>query len=87
LQHDITAVVWHDTHDILIFPTSLGFETDTVVARKIRKNKEEINISYWKIIMNYTSHIGGVNLSYQEREYYKAGRHLRHGGNVFFIFF
>lgn len=39
LQHEVvTAVVWHATHDVLIFCTNSYPETDITVTRKIERN-------------------------------------------------
>ena len=75
MQHeDVTAVVWQDKHVILLLSTNSDPRTDGSVTRKTGKGNEEIEIPCPNAIINYTKHMGGVDLSDQKRAYYGVGR-------------
>jgi len=75
MQHeDVTAVVWQDIRVVLLLSTNSDNRTDGSVTRKTGKGNEEIEIACPQAVINYTKHIGGVDVSDQKREYYGVGR-------------
>jgi hypothetical protein len=75
LQHkDVTAVVWQDKCVVLLLSTNSDLRTDGSVTRKTGKGNEEIEIACPQAVLNYTKHMGGVDVSDQKREYYGVGR-------------
>jgi hypothetical protein len=75
MQHeDVAAVVWRDKRVVLILSTNSGTRTDGSVTRKKGKVAKDIEIACPQAVINYTKHMGGVDLSDQEREYYGVGR-------------
>ena len=65
------AVVWQDKR-VALLPTNSDPRTDGSVTRKTGKGKEEIACP--QAVINYTKHMGGVDVSDQKREYYGVGR-------------
>jgi len=75
MQHeDVTAVVWQEKRVVFLLSTNSDPRTDGSATRKTGKNNEEIEISSPQAVINYTKHIGGVDVSDQKREYYCVGR-------------
>ena len=75
MQHeDVTAVVWQDKRVVLLLSTNSDPRTEGSVTRKTGKGNEEIEIACPQAVINYTKHIGGVDVSDQRREYYGVGR-------------
>ena len=73
MQHeDMTAVVWQDK--CVVLSTNSDPRNDGSVTRKTGKGKEEIEIACTQAVINYTKHMGGVDVSDQKREYYGFGR-------------
>jgi len=86
MQHeDETAVVWQDKRVVLLLSTNSDPRTDGSVTRKTGKGNEEIEIACPQAVINYTKHMGGVDVSDQKREYYGVGRSLKDGGNLYYI--
>ena len=74
MQHeDVTAVVWQDKRVVLLVSTNSDPQTDGSVARKTGKGNEETEIACPQVVINYTKHMGGVDVSDQRREYYSVG--------------
>ena len=74
MQHeDVMAVVWQDKRVVLHF-TNSDPQTDGSVTRKTGKGNKEIEIACPQAVINYTKHMGGVDVSDQRREYYGVGR-------------
>jgi len=74
MQHeDATAVVWQDKHVVLLPSTNSDPQTDGLVTRKAGRGTEEIEIACPQAVINYTKHMGGVDVSDQKREYYGVG--------------
>jgi len=48
--------------------------TDGSVTRKTVKGNEEFEIACPQPVINYTKHMGGLDVSDQRREYYGVGR-------------
>jgi len=71
---DVTAVVWQDKHVVLILSTNSDPCTDGWVTRKTGKGNEEIEIACHQAVINYTKHMGGVDVSDEKREYCCVGR-------------
>ena len=75
MQHDdVTAVVCKDIRVVMLLSTNYDNRTDGSVTRKTGKGNEEIEIACPQAVINYTKHIGGVDVSDQKREYYGVGR-------------
>jgi len=75
MQHeDMTVVVWQDKRVVLLLSTNSDSQTDGSVTRKTGKGDEEIEIACPQAIINYTKHMGGVEVSDQRPEYYGDGR-------------
>jgi hypothetical protein len=74
MQHDVTAVVWQDKRVVLLLSTNSDPRTDGSVTRKTGKGNEEIEIVCPQAVINYTKHMGGVDVSDQKREYDGVGR-------------
>jgi hypothetical protein len=69
MQHeDVTAVVWQDKCVILL-STNFDPPTDGSVTKKTGKGNEEIEIVWPQAGINYTKHLGGVDVSDVKREY------------------
>ena len=63
MQHeDVTAVVWQDKSVVLLLSTNSDPQTDSSVTRKTGKDNEEIEIACPHAIINYTKHMGGVDV-------------------------
>ena len=67
-QEDVTAVVWQDKRVVLLLSTNSDPRTDGSVTRKIGKGNEEIEIACPRAVINYTKHMGGVDVSDRKRE-------------------
>ena len=75
MQHeDVTAVVWRDKSVVLLLSTNFDPRTDGSVTRKTGKGNEETEIACPQAVINYTKHMGGVDVNDQKREYYGVGR-------------
>jgi len=75
MQHeDVTALVWQDKRVVLLLSTNSDPWADDSVTRKTGKGNEEIEIACPKAVINYTKHVGGVDVSDQKREYCGVGR-------------
>ena len=75
MQHeDVTAVVWQGKRVVLLLSTNSYPRSDGSVTRKTGKGNEEIEIVCPQAVINYTKHMGGVDVNYQRREYYGVGR-------------
>jgi len=70
---DVTAVVWQDKRVVLLLSTNSDPRTDGSVTRKTGKGNE-IEIACPQAVINYTKHMGGVDVSDQKREYFGVGR-------------
>ena len=70
----MTAVVWQDKHVVLLLSTNSDPRTDGSVTQKTGKGNEEIEIACPQAVINYTKHMGGVDVRDQRREYYGVGR-------------
>jgi hypothetical protein len=73
-HEDVTAVVWQDKRVVLHLSTHFGTWTDGSVTRKTGKGTEEIEIACPQAVIIYTKHMGVVDVSDQERQYYGVGR-------------
>jgi len=69
----VTAVVWQDKRVVLLLSTNSDPRTDGSVTRKTGKGNE-IEIACPQAVINYTKHMGGVDVSDQKREYFGVGR-------------
>jgi len=68
MQHeDVTAVVWQDKRVVLLLSTNSYPRIDGSVTRKTGKGNEEIEIARPQAVINYTKHVGGVDVSDQTR--------------------
>jgi len=76
MQHeDVTAaVVWQDKSVVLLLSTNSDPWTDGSVTRKTGKGNGEIEIACSQAVINYTKHMGVVDVSDQKSEYYGVGR-------------
>ena len=75
MQHeDVTAVVWQDKRFVLLLSTNSNPQTDGSVTRKTGKDNEETEIACPQAVINYTKHVGGVDVSDNRREYCGVGR-------------
>ena len=75
MQHeDVTAVVWQDKRVVLLLSTNSDPRTDGSVTRKTGKGNEKIEIACPQAVINYTKHMGGVDVSDKRREYCGVGR-------------
>ena len=64
MQHeDVMAVVWQDKRVVLLLSTNSDPRTDGSVTRKTGKGNEEIKIACPQAAINYTKHMGGVDVS------------------------
>ena len=70
---------------MLFSSTNSDHRNDGSVTRKTGKDKEEIEIACTQAVINYTKHMGGVDVSDQKREYYGVGRSSKNGGNLYYI--
>jgi hypothetical protein len=75
MQHeDVMAVVWQDKSVVLLLSTNSDPRTDGLVTRKTGKDNQEIEIVCPQAVINYTKHMGSVDVSDQKCEYYGVGR-------------
>jgi hypothetical protein len=81
----VTAVVWQDKRVVLLLSTNSDPQNDGLVTRKTGKGNEEIEIASPQAVINYTKHMGGVDVSDQKRNYYGVSRSEKKGGNLYFI--
>ena len=72
-REDVTVVVWQDKC-VLFLSTNSDPRTDGSVTQKTGKGNEEIEIACPQAVINYTKHMGGVDVSDQRRQYYGVGR-------------
>jgi len=88
MQHeDVTAVVWQDKRVVLLLSTNSYPRTDGSVTRKTGKGNEEIEIARPQAVINYTKHVGGVDVSDQKREYCCVGHLQKNVGNLYVLHF
>jgi len=74
-QHeDVTAVVWQDKRVVPLLSTNSDPRTDGSVTKETGKGNEEIEIACPQAVINYTKHMGGVDVSDQKSEHYGVGR-------------
>ena len=73
-HENVMAVVQQDKRVVLLLSTNSDPRTDGSVTRKTGKGNEEIEIACTQATINYTKHMGGVDVSDQRREYYGVGR-------------
>ena len=59
---------------IVLLSTESDPQTNGWVTRKTGKGNEEIEIACPQAIINYTKHMGGVDVSDEKREYYGVSR-------------
>jgi hypothetical protein len=86
MQHeDVTAVVWQDKRVVLLLSTNSDPQSDGLGTRKTGKGNEEIEIACPQAVINYTKHMGCVDVSDQRCEYYDVGRSSKNGGNLYYI--
>ena len=83
-NEDVTAVVWQYKRVVLL-STNFDSHTDGSVTRKTGKGNEEIEIACLQAVINFTKHMGGVDVSDQRGEYYGVGRSSKNGGNLYYI--
>ena len=62
-QEDVTVVVWQDKLIILLLSTNSDPQNDGSGTRKTGKGNEEIEIACPQAVINYTKHMGGVDVS------------------------
>jgi len=75
MQHeDVTAVAWQHKGVVLLLSTNSDPQTDGLVTRKAGKGNKEIEIACPLAVINYTKHMGGVEVSDQKHEYYGVCR-------------
>ena len=75
MQHeDVTVVVWKNKYVVLVLSTNSDPRADGSVTRKTGKGNEQTEIACPQAVINYTKHMGGVDVSVQKREYYGVGR-------------
>ena len=72
-------------HVVLLLSTNSDPRTDGSVTRKTRKGSEENEIACPQAVINYTKHMGGVDVSDQRYEYYGVGRSSKNGENIYYI--
>ena len=86
MQHeDVTAIVWQDKRVVLLLSTNSDPQSDGLGTRKTGKGNEEIEIACPQAVINYTKHMGCVDVSDQRCEYYDVGRSSKNGGNLYYI--
>jgi len=73
-KEDVTAVVWQDKLVNLLLSTNSDHRTDGSVTRKTGKGNEETEIACRQTAINYTKHVGGVDVSDLKIEYCGVGR-------------
>ena len=73
-HEDVMAVVWQDRRVVHLLSTNSDPRTDVSITRKTGKGNEEIEIACTQAVVNYTKHMGGVDVSDQKREYCCVGR-------------
>jgi len=75
MQHeDVTEVLWQDKHVFLHHSTNSDPRTDGSVTKKAGKGKEEIEIACPQAVINYTTHVQGVDLGDLKLDYFGFGR-------------
>ncbi|XP_044731963.1 piggyBac transposable element-derived protein 3-like [Chrysoperla carnea] len=60
---EVSAVVWKDNKPVNLLSTYVGAEPATTVSRFDKRRKERVEIPCPKIIREYNTHMGGVDLS------------------------
>jgi len=74
---DVTVVVWQDKRVVLLLSTNSEPRTEGAVTKKKKKTakgSEEIAFACPQAVINYTKHVGGVDVSDQKREYCGVGQ-------------
>ena len=75
MQHeDVLAVVWQEKRVVLLLSTNSDPQTDGSVTQKTGKGNEETEIACPQAVINYTKHMGGMDVSDQRRKYSGVGR-------------
>ena len=77
--------MWQDKRVVLLLSTNSDIQSDGLGTRKTGKGNEEIEIACPQAVINYTKHMGGVDVSNQRRDYYGVGRSSKNGGNLYYI--
>ena len=74
MQHeDVTAIVWQGKRVVLLLSTNSDSQSDGLGTRKTGKGGEEIEIACPQAVINYTKHMGGVDVSDQRCGYCGVG--------------
>jgi hypothetical protein len=60
--------------------------TDGTVTRNTGKGNEEIEVACSQAVINYTKHMGGVDVSDQKCEYYGVGRSSKKLWKIYITF-
>jgi hypothetical protein len=66
--------VWQDKRVVFVLASNCDPRTDGSVTRKTGKSREEIEIACPEAVINYTKHLGGVDVRDQKRDCYGVGR-------------
>ena len=87
MQHeDVMAMAWQDKC-VVLFSTNSYPQNDGSGTRKTGKGNEEIEIACPQAVINYTKHMGGVDVSDKRCKYYGVGRSSKNGGNLYYILY
>ena len=71
---NMVATVWHDKRNVRMLSTNSP-ATDGVVQRRVGGSIQDMPCP--NVIINYNRHMGGVDLSDQNRSYYDVGRQAK----------
>ena len=83
MQHeDVMAVVWQDQRVVLLLSTNSDPRTDGSITRK---GNEEIEIACPQAVINYTKHMGGVDVSDRDTSTMVSADLQKNGGNLYYI--
>jgi len=80
---DVMAVVWQDKCVVLLLSTNSDPWTDGSVTRKRGKGNEELEIACPQAVINYTKHMGGVDVSDQNASTVVSASFQKNGGNLY----
>ena len=82
----MTALVWRDKRDVLLLSTNSNPRNDGSSTRKTGKGNEEIEIACPQAVINYTKHMGVVDVSDQQSEQYGVGRSSKKMVEIYITF-
>lgn len=69
---DLALIKWKDNKSVMMISNCTGADTTSLVKRWDKASKTYVDVTCPKVISNYNSYMGGVDVLDQQVEYYRA---------------